>query len=59
MKLLIIQFSSSSVISFHLGADILLNILFSETLNLCPSLHPRDQVSHHTKQEMKLFFRPS
>jgi hypothetical protein len=31
---------------FHLGPNIFLSTLFSNTLNLCSSLSERDQVSH-------------
>jgi phosphate starvation-inducible membrane PsiE len=43
MKLLIMQFSPTSC---HFGPNILLSILFSNTLNLCSSLNVRDKVSH-------------
>jgi hypothetical protein len=42
MKLLIMQFSPTSSL---FGSNILLNTLFSNTLNLCSSLNIRDQVS--------------
>jgi hypothetical protein len=55
MKLLIMQSSPASR-HFHLGPNILLSTLFSNTLSLCPSLSVRDQVSHTYKQQVKLWF---
>jgi hypothetical protein len=43
MKLIIMQFSSTSCV---FGTNILLSILFSNTLSLCSSLKVREQVSH-------------
>jgi hypothetical protein len=43
------NFLHSPVTSFHLGQNILLTTLFSDTLNLCSSLNSRDQVSHQYK----------
>jgi hypothetical protein len=40
------SFLRSSVTSFLLGPNILLNTLFSDTLSLCFSLNVRHQVSH-------------
>jgi phosphate starvation-inducible membrane PsiE len=47
----------SSPVSRHfllLGPNILLSILFSNTLNLCSSLSVRDQVSHPYKTTGKI-----
>jgi hypothetical protein len=46
MKLLIVQLFP---LSCHLGPNILLRTLFSNTLSLCSSLTVRDQVSHPYK----------
>jgi hypothetical protein len=53
---------SSSLCSFLydpssslLGPDILLNILFSETLSVCSSLKVRDQVSHPHSTTGKIY----
>jgi hypothetical protein len=40
------SFLHSPVTSSVLGTNILLTILFSNTLSLCSSLNVRDQVSH-------------
>ena len=40
------SFLHSPVTSFLLGSNILLNTLFSNTLNLCSSLNVSDRVSH-------------
>jgi hypothetical protein len=42
--------------SFLAVPHIFLSTLFSKTLHLCSSLTVRDQVSHHTKQQAKLWF---
>jgi hypothetical protein len=49
MQLLIMQFSPASCHFIPLRPNILLNTLFSNTLNLCSSLNVRDQVSHPYK----------
>jgi hypothetical protein len=51
MKLLIIW---SSPASHHLCPNILLSILFSNTLNLCSTISVRDQVSHPYKIKCKI-----
>jgi len=43
----ICSFLHSPVTSSHLGPNILLNTLFSNTLNLRSSLNVSDQISHH------------
>jgi hypothetical protein len=46
------SFLQRPVTSFMLGPDILLSILFSNTLNLCSFCSVRDQVFHnHSKQQ--------
>jgi hypothetical protein len=45
MKLLIMQFPLTSLISSVFGPNILLSTLLSNTLILCPSLNVRDQLS--------------
>jgi hypothetical protein len=46
LKLLIIQFSPTSLTYSLFGPNILLSTLFSDTLSLCSSLNVRNQVSH-------------
>jgi hypothetical protein len=46
MKLLVMQLSPPSRHVSLFGPSILLNTLFSNTLNPCSSLDVRDQVSH-------------
>ena len=54
MKLLTEQ-SRSSVSSRVLDAVIFLNILFSNTPNLCSSLKVTDQIHHNIQQQVKLW----
>jgi hypothetical protein len=42
--------------SSHLGPNIVLSTLFSDTLNLCSSLNVRDQVSDRYKTKVKIKF---
>jgi hypothetical protein len=49
MKLLIVQFHQSPVTASLLGLNIHLSALFSNYLNLTPSLRVRAQVSHPYK----------
>jgi hypothetical protein len=46
----------SPVTSSHLGPNIPLSTLFSNTLSLCSSLSVRDKFHTHTKQQAKLQF---
>jgi hypothetical protein len=46
MKLLVMQFSPTSVTPSLFGPNILLNTLFSKTLSLCSCLTVRDHDSH-------------
>jgi hypothetical protein len=60
IKLLIMKFYSlylyeSPVTPSLLGPNILLNTLFSNSLNLRSFLYVSDQVSHYTKQREKLW----
>jgi hypothetical protein len=54
VKLLIMQLPSSSCTSSVSDLNILLSILFSNTLNLCTSLRVRDKFHKHVKQQIKL-----
>jgi hypothetical protein len=49
MKLLIVQFPPSAVTSFHLGINIFLNTMFSNTLNPYFPFHMRNQLSRPYK----------
>jgi len=55
MKLLILQFSAVFCYFCLLGPDIL-STLFSDTINIC-SLNVRNKVSHHIKEQVKLWCR--
>jgi hypothetical protein len=54
MKHLIMQFPPAPITSSLLGPNILLGILFSITLSLCPSLNVRYRVSTYTEAQTKL-----
>jgi hypothetical protein len=54
MKLLVMQFSPPSRHLIPLGPNILLSILFSNTLSLCSSLNVRDRVSHSYRTTGKI-----
>jgi hypothetical protein len=54
MKILIMKFSPVSSHFIPLGPDIVLNILFSNTINLYSSVNVRDQVSHPYKTTGKI-----
>jgi hypothetical protein len=56
IKLLLRRFLHSPVTSSLLGQNILLNILFSNTLSLRSSLNDSDQVSHPYKTTGKIMF---
>jgi hypothetical protein len=50
------SFLHLSVTSSLLGQNILLSILFSNTLNLCVSVNVRGQILHPYKQQVKSYF---
>jgi hypothetical protein len=50
----VMLFSAVSSLHSHLGENILVCTLFSNTLNLCSSLNVRDQVSCPYERRVKL-----
>jgi hypothetical protein len=48
------SFLQPPIMSPLLGRNILLSIIFSNTLSLCSSLNVKDQLTHHTKLQAKL-----
>jgi hypothetical protein len=54
MKLLILRFLVLLLPPYHLGPNILLSILFPNTLNTYSSLGMKDEVSHTYKTKGKV-----
>jgi hypothetical protein len=54
IKILIMQFSQTLVISSLCGPNILLSSLFSNSLSLCSSLNVKNQVSHPYRTKGKI-----